>query len=173
MQYLNSNFRSQFLSCNKVTCFTCDIKVPIYTGWRGCVLLAYCGIAATLRGPMNSSCSFTMESNCWTLLMSYSKFVLVLLATNVVYSSISIPFPTLEPASSQPPVPASSQLQVPVSSQTPVTASSQTPVTASSQTPVTASSQPWPPVPASSQLPCQGPGADPGFQKGGGGGGGG
>ena len=28
-----------------------------------------------------------------------------------------------------------------------------------------ASSQPWPPVPASSQLPCQGPGADPGFQK--------
>ena len=31
---------------------------------------------------MNSSCSFTMESNCWTLLMSYSKFVLVLLATN-------------------------------------------------------------------------------------------
>ena len=141
---------------------------------------------------MNSSCSFTMGSNCWTLLMSFSKFVLVLLATNIVYSSVSIPFPTPEPASSQLPVPASSQLPVPASSQPPVPASSQLPVPASSQPPVPASSQlpvpassqlpvpassqppvpassqPWPPVPASSQLPCQYPGADPGFQKGGG-----
>ena len=58
---------------------------------------------------MNRSCFFTMESNCWTLLMSYSKFVLVLLATNIVYSSVSIPFPTPEPASSQLPVLVSSQ----------------------------------------------------------------
>ena len=50
---------------------------------------------------MDSSCSFTMESNCCTLIMSYSKFVLVLLATYIVYSSVSIPFLTPEPASSQ------------------------------------------------------------------------
>ena len=45
-------------------------------------------------------------------LMSYSKFVFVLLAINIVYSSVSIPFPTPEPASSQPTVPASSQLHM-------------------------------------------------------------
>ena len=49
-----------------------------------------CAIAAMLRGAMNSSCSFTMESNCWTLLMSYSKFVLVLLATNRILFRINL-----------------------------------------------------------------------------------